>query len=187
MIIIHDYNPLWPAEFEQFRLSLIQILGQLALQIDHIGSTAVPGLAAKDVIDIQVTVAELRPEITNKLVAAGYQHLPHITHDHLPPGGDPRPERWAKLIFIQPEGGRRVNIHVRPAGNPNQQYPLLFRDYLRQHPNAAKAIETIKRQLAKYHPNDVEAYYDIKDPVYDLIWDAALEWENNRIGSTPKD
>jgi GrpB-like predicted nucleotidyltransferase (UPF0157 family) len=83
---------------------------------------------------------------------------------------------WAKFLFDQPAGQRRANIHVRIDGNPNQQYPLLFRDYLRAHPNSARTVELIKRQLAKYHADDIEAYYDIKDPVYDLIWDAAQEW-----------
>jgi len=69
-----------------------------------------------------------------------------------------------------------VNVHVRIEGNPNQRYPLLFRDYLRAHPNSARSIELIKREIVKRHAEDVEAYYDIKDPVYDLIWDAAQEW-----------
>ena len=77
---------------------------------------------------------------------------------------------------IQPQGRRRVNVHVRIEGNPNQRYPLLFRDYLRAHPNSARSIELIKREIVKRHAEDVEAYYDIKDPVYDLIWDAAQEW-----------
>ena len=63
MIIINDYNPAWPREFEAIRSSLLKILGSLAVRIDHIGSTSVPGLGAKDVIDIQVTVRELTPEI----------------------------------------------------------------------------------------------------------------------------
>ena len=94
----------------------------------------------------------------------------------MPLGEDDDPGLWAKFFFNQPSGQRRANIHVRVAGNPNQRYPLLFRDYLRAHPNSARTVELIKRQLARYHADDLEAYYDIKDPVYDLIWDAAQEW-----------
>ena len=94
----------------------------------------------------------------------------------MPLGEDDDPRLWAKFFFHQPSGQRHANIHVRAAGNPNQRYPLLFRDYLRAHPNSARTVELIKRQLARYHADDVEAYYDIKDPVYDLIWDAAQEW-----------
>jgi GrpB-like predicted nucleotidyltransferase (UPF0157 family) len=175
-IIIHDYNPAWPQEFETIRQSLQEILGEQALRIDHIGSTSVPGLGAKDVIDIQITVQALTPEVRQGLIEAGYVHREAITHDHVPLGEDDAPKLWAKFFFNQPAGQRRANIHVRAAGNPNQRYPLLFRDYLRGHPNSARTVELIKRQLAKYHADDVEAYYDIKDPVYDLIWDAAQEW-----------
>ncbi len=176
MITIHPYNPAWPQEFEAIRSELEQILSPLALRIDHIGSTSVPGLGAKDVIDIQVSVRRLGPEIRRRFVQAGYVCIETIDHDHVPLGEDPDPRLWEKLLFKEPEGRRRINVHVRIAGNPNQRYPLLFRDYLRAHPNSARTIELIKRQLARYHPEDVEAYYDIKDPVYDLIWDAAQDW-----------
>ncbi len=175
-IVIHAYHPQWPQEFENTRASLKEILGGLALRIDHIGSTSVPGLGAKDVIDIQITVQVLTPEVKGRLVEAGYEYRAVNVHDHVPLGEDDDPRLWAKFCFVQPAGQRRVNIHVRIAGNPNQRYPLLFRDYLRGHPNSARTVELIKRQLAKYHADDVEAYYDIKDPVYDLIWDAAQDW-----------
>lgn len=175
MIVIHDYNSNWPKEFESIRLNLSSVLEDLALRIDHIGSTSVPGLGAKDVIDIQITVGELLPKIIGKMVEAGYVQSEH-TRDHVPLGEDEYPKLWEKLLFTQQEGQRRANIHVRVKGNPNQKYPLLFRDYLRTHPKSARSIELIKREIAKRHADDVDAYYDIKDPVYDLIWDAALEW-----------
>jgi len=175
-IIIHTYNPIWPREFETIRSSLLEILGGLALRIDHIGSTSVPGLGAKDVIDVQITVQALTTTVRERLVEAGYQCRETITYDHVPLGQDEDPGLWAKFFFHPPSGQRRANIHVRAAGNPNQRYPLLFRDYLRAHPNSARTVERIKRQLAKYHADDIEAYYDIKDPVYDLIWDAAQDW-----------
>ncbi len=176
MIVIQPYNPEWTQEFESIRDSLAEILGSRALRIEHIGSTSVPGLGAKDVIDIQVTVQELSPKIIQKMVNAGYVHIGNITSDHVPLGEDPDPKLWEKLFFNQPQGQRRANIHVRVDGNPNQRYPLLFRDYLRAHPNSARSIELIKREIAKHHADDIETYYDIKDPVYDLIWDAALDW-----------
>ena len=176
MIVIKDYDPEWIQQFETIRSSLLDVLGPRALRIDHIGSTAVPGLGAKDVIDVQVTVKEITPKIIQKLVNAGYDHIGRITHDHVPAGENDEPDLWVKLLFNQPQGERRANIHVRVNGNPNQRYPLLFRDYLRAHPNSTKSIEIIKREIAKRHAEDLEAYYDIKDPVYDLIWDAALDW-----------
>jgi len=176
LIVIQSYKPEWTQEFESIRVVLQEVLEPRAIRIDHIGSTSVPGLGAKDVIDIQITVQELSPKIVQKMVNAGFEHIARITHDHVPLGEDDNPKLWEKLIFSQPQGQRRANIHVRVDGNPNQRYPLLFRDYLRAHPNSAKSIELIKREIAKRHADDVEAYYDIKDPVYDLIWDAALDW-----------
>jgi GrpB-like predicted nucleotidyltransferase (UPF0157 family) len=175
-IIIHDYNPIWPQEFETIRSSLAEILGPLALRIDHIGSTSVPGLGAKDVIDVQITVKKLTPEIRERLIAGGYQYWEPYKQDHVPAGEDDDPELWVKRFFYQPKGQRRANIHVRIDGNPNQHYALLFRDYLRAHPNAVRTIELIKREIAKRHADDMDAYYDIKDPVYDLIWEAAQNW-----------
>ena len=176
MIIISKYNPKWVEEFEEIQSSLREILGDLALRIDHIGSTSVPGLGAKDVIDIQITVKELNEQIKKRLVNIGYKYWETITHDHVPQGENDNPKLWEKFFFNQPELQRRANIHIRVDGNPNQMYPLLFRDYLRAHPNSAKSVELIKHEIAKRHANDLDAYYDIKDPVYDLIWYAALEW-----------
>ena len=102
----------------------------------------------------------------------------------MPLGEDEDPSLWAKFFFCEPKGHRRTNIHVRISGKPNQRYPLLFRDYLRTHPNSTRTIELIKRELAKRHGHDVDAYYAIKDPVYDLIWDAAQAWAR-QIGWTP--
>jgi GrpB-like predicted nucleotidyltransferase (UPF0157 family) len=183
MITIESYHPQWPEEFEVIRASLQELLGPLALRIDHIGSTSVPGLGAKDVIDIQVTVKALRPEIRDALIQAGY-HFYDYTHDHVPLGESEEPGLWQKFTFSQPPGQRRANVHVRVAGNLNQKYALLFRDYLRAHPNSRRSIELIKRELAKRHADDADAYYAIKDPVYDLVWDAALEWAD-RTGWKP--
>jgi len=185
MIMISKYNPKWAEEFESIKSSLQGILGDLALGIDHIGSTSVPGLGAKDIIDIQITVKELNDQIKQKLINAGYKNWGTITHDHVPQGENENLKLWEKFFFNQPEGQRPANIHVRVDGNPNQIYPLLFRDYLRAHPNSAKTIELIKKEIAKRHADDLEAYYDIKDPVYDLIWDAALEWSRYKEW-TPK-
>ena len=176
MIVIDEYQSRWPEEFARIREQLLDALGPLAQRIDHIGSTSVPGLGAKDIIDVQVTVRALTEVVHRKLVDSGYVHLPHITADHIPAGDDPDPALWKKLIFRERPGERRANIHVRVDGQSNQRYALLFRDYLRAHPQSARSIEIVKRELARRHADDADAYYDIKDPVYDLIWDAARAW-----------
>jgi len=176
MITIVPYNPAWPAEFRAIATGLRQVLGELALRIDHIGSTAVPGLPAKDIVDIQVTVQSLDPQIERRLALLGYRRLEHITQDHVPPDDMHSIDNWRKWLFKPPADSRRVNLHVRVAGRANQRYPLLFRDYLRAHAGVAQAYAQVKAALAKYHPDDIYAYCDIKDPVCDIIIGGAEAW-----------
>lgn len=183
-IKIVPYREEWPAEFGALGGRLRAALGDLAVRIDHIGSTAVPGLAAKDVLDVQVTVAALDgPDVLAPLVAIGATNT-RIEQDHQPPGQDlPVEELRKQLVAFKPPH-RRANIHVREAGRFNQQYPLLCRDFLRHSADAARAYEEIKLQLAKRFRDDVESYYDIKDPAFDLIMAGAREWAR-ATGWTP--
>ena len=94
MIAIAPYDPRWVDDFQRLAAALREALGERALRIDHIGSTSVPGLAAKDVIDIQVTVADLGDaEHARRLLAAGFA-LQRPTEDHVPPGADADPAGW---------------------------------------------------------------------------------------------
>ena len=172
---IFPYQTSWPAEFRQIATIIRQALGALALRIDHIGSTSVPGMAAKDVIDLQITVAALDDQVISAMVALGYTHPDGIWKDHCPPTMGELESDWAKLFFHAPPGQRRTHIHVRVAGRPNQRYPLLFRDYLRTHAATAAAYAELKRRLA-IHLADAEMYPAVKDPAVDLIYFAAEEW-----------
>ena len=126
-------------------------LGDTVSRIDHIGSTFVPGLASKDVIDTQVSVerdADL-DGVARELEAAGWNTpRPIINIDHQVPGSPEDERARRKRFFKQPPGSRHVNLHVRVIGRANQRYPLLFRDYLRAHPESAPAYATLKRDLA---------------------------------------
>lgn len=185
-IVIVPYDCRWPEEFRRTETALHEALGSLALRIDHIGSTAVPGLAAKDIIDVQITVAALDAgAIATALAPLGYTLLEYITGDHMPPGRTDPPEEWRKLMFRPPAEQRRTNLHVRQAGRANQRYALLFRDYLRADPAAAAAYAQVKTALARLHPEDLDAYYDVKDPVCDLIMGAAVRWAAVRDSSGP--
>jgi GrpB-like predicted nucleotidyltransferase (UPF0157 family) len=105
--------------------------------------------------------------------------------DHVPPSGPFEKEQWQKRLFRPPVGHRPTNLHVRIIGAANQRYALLFRDYLRAHPHAAATYAQVKEQLAKYHANDAEAYYDVKDPVCDLIMQAAEMWAEKTNWTLP--
>ena len=177
LIVIAPYDPQWPLEFRHLGTPLHAALGDLALRIDHIGSTAVPDLSAKDVIDVQITVATLdKRALVAAISALGYRFWDDITGDHLPPGRTDAPEEWSKLYFSAPPGQRRTNLHIRQAGRANQRYALLFRDYLRADPNVTRAYAQVKEALARLHPDDFDGYYDIKDPVCDIIMAAAELW-----------
>ncbi len=176
IIEIVPYNEKWPREFAEIARPLRVALGEVALRIDHIGSTSVPGLAAKDVIDMQVTVRDFDVPLEALLSSPGYIRRLDIIGDHLPPQVSGPASEWEKRYFQPPEGQRSSHLHVRAHGWANQRYALLFRDYLRTHPVTAGAYAEIKRALARYHPADMDAYYDIKDPVCDVIWSAAEEW-----------
>lgn len=181
MIVIEPYQASWADEFIEIESTLQQAMGGLALRIDHIGSTSVPGLCAKDVIDVQVAVEGLSDEVREVIVDLGFQHLPHITGDHIPLNSAYQsPDDWQKLFFRGPKGKRRINCHVRLRGKANHRYAILFRDYLRTFPEVAAVYGKIKKTVAQNH-KDEDTYYKIKDPVTDLILAAADQWAE-RIG-----
>jgi GrpB-like predicted nucleotidyltransferase (UPF0157 family) len=178
MITIVPYDASWPEAFVAIAQPLRTVLGELALRIDHIGSTSVPGLAAKDIIDVQVTVKDFMctPQLETALGSLGYTLVPEITSDHLPPHYQGPDTDWEKRYFRPSANQRPTHLHIRALGRPNQRYPILFRDYLRAHPIATAAYAQIKINLSQRHPDDVDFYYDIKDPLCDIIIDAAEDW-----------
>lgn len=176
---IVPYQERWPQEFGAIGQALRGALGDLALRIDHIGSTSVPGLVAKDLIDIQITVANLLPvePLDVALATIGFTRRVEVTSDHRPPGDTTSPDTaWAKYLCKPPDGHRLTNVHIRVEGAANQRYALLFRDYLRAHPASAAAYGETKRRLAHYLTDNRTAYVTIKDPVCDLIALAAEAW-----------
>jgi GrpB-like predicted nucleotidyltransferase (UPF0157 family) len=173
-LVIVDHDPSWPARFRAIAQRLRDRLGSDAERIDHIGSTAVPGLAAKDIIDIQITVVDLDaadawPE---RLVDGIVRRQRGTAGDHAP-AGNANPEDWAKHYWSD---GGRVHVHVRELGRANQRYALLFRDYLRADPPTAASYGQLKRALAAAADGDWDHYYAVKDPACDLIMAAAEEW-----------
>jgi GrpB-like predicted nucleotidyltransferase (UPF0157 family) len=183
-IVIRPYSVEWPGEFARVEETLQGALGDIAQRIDHIGSTSVPGLAAKDIIDVQVSVRDLAdPRLIPAFERLGATTT-DITSDHVPRGGQSKPSAWEKRYFRSPASWRPTHLHVRETGRANTRYALLFRDYLRLSAAAAAAYAQIKVALSQLHPNDVDAYYAVKDPVCDLIMDAAEQWANDQ-GWTP--
>lgn len=172
VIRIVDFDPAWHVRFAELGVQLRAGLGDVALRIDHIGSTSVPGLAAKPVIDIQISVAGLEPAdpFRDPLVSLGYVYRAN------------NPER-TKRYFREPPGEARTHVHVRRAGSFSEQFPLLFRDYLRVDPVAAAEYAAVKRRLAADFPHDGLAYTNAKAAfVWQLIhraddWAQDTGWE----------
>lgn len=173
-------DPEWPARFLELGRDVRRELGETALAIHHIGSTAVQGLPAKDVVDLQVTVRDLEASIAEPLARLGYRDRNEVRRDHVPPGMTLPPEELAKRYFDLRTP--KVHLHVRVAGRFNARYALLCRDYLRAHSLAASAYAEIKRALAERFPEDADSYYAVKDPVFDLLmvgaeaWAATTDW-----------
>ncbi len=162
----------WTSDFRDLKATLQRAL-PAGSYLHHIGSTAVPGLAAKDIIDIQVTVRDLARIEETVMRHEGFELCP-VTRDHCPPTVDLPDTELHKLFFKSLSWP--ANIHVREKGRFNQRYPLLCRDFLRAHPVAAYAYAQIKQRLADRFPADINAYYEIKDPVFDIIMDGACDW-----------
>ncbi len=170
-----SYNPNWVFEYQQLAAELQELVGARCLRMDHIGSTAVVGLAAKDVIDVQITVANLASETVSTILAqAGYQPVPDLQDSLV--GVHQGSVELKKAFLCERKSARRANIHVREAGRLNQRYALLFRDYLRSNAAVRAAYQQIKLELAQRFPNDTQAYYAIKDPYMDTVFAAAELW-----------
>jgi GrpB-like predicted nucleotidyltransferase (UPF0157 family) len=162
---IVPYDPSWPAQFQEEMAILRRALGTwLVGAIEHIGSTAILGLAAKPVIDIMAgvqTLEDSRPAIA-AATELGYCYTPYQAAF----------EHW----FCKPSPAFRTHhLHLIPVGTPQWLRPIAFRDYLRAHANVLGEYEALKRRLALEHHLDREAYTQAKRPFIDRITDMALE------------
>lgn len=177
-VVIVDYDPEWPARASTLIDQLSGDLGESARRVEHIGSTAIPGMAAKDVLDIQVSVDELdlaAREFDEPLRSLGFERAPH-EHDHVPAGSSDDPELWRKRSWSRRGSAvDDVNLHVRIVGSPNERLALLFRDWLRTHPASIPAYAAFKRALAAA-VRDSADYSEVKDPVVDLVIAIAETW-----------
>lgn len=151
--VVIGYNSKWQQAFQKEAEVLYSVLGSDALQIEHIGSTAVPGLAGKPTLDVLVVVSTLSvtEKHLSKMIAAGYKDL----GEYVLPG--------TRLFVREKDGKRLVNTHFFPEGHPHINEMLSVRDHLRSHPEEVKAYGELKQALAKQYPDDYGAYRKKKD------------------------
>ena len=186
-VILSDWRPEWVTDFAVLAERIEAALGVLVLRIDHIGSTSVPELPAKDIIDAQVIVDRLdRLSIIGALANAGFTQKDASWHlrDHIPAGWAGDPEKWAKLVFATPPDERDGNVHIRVAGSPNERYALLFRDFLSADEMARVAWGRFKVELAGATEN-LTGYGTVKDPATDVLIGLAERWAADTAWSVP--
>jgi GrpB-like predicted nucleotidyltransferase (UPF0157 family) len=165
---ISSYDPRWPLEFEAERDRIAQRIGRIASRIDHNGSTAVPGLDAKPVIDIQISVRQLQPIrcYAEPLATLGYVHVPHADDAFCP-------------FFHHPkEWPHTHHVPVVKSGGQEERRTLAFRDFLREHSNIATEYVALKKRLAALtDATDAlsrEAYASTKSEFIERIVQTAL-------------
>ncbi len=153
-------------------------------RVDHIGSTAIPGLPAKDVIDLQLTVPDLSEadRLAPRLTAAGFPAAAGFEQD-TPHGGNPDPAddaapRWVKRLHGNADPGRSLNLHVRVRETPNWRWALLFRDWLVADPDVAAEYLRVKHGAAESHSADgtTDGYAIAKEPWMDSVYQRGLAW-----------
>jgi GrpB-like predicted nucleotidyltransferase (UPF0157 family) len=172
-VVIVPYDPEWPVLFSQLGAALRKALGDIALRIDHIGATSIPGLDAKPIIDIQISVRAFEPLDAFRLPIEGLGFVFRADNPDL-----------TKRYFRETPGERRTHIHVRRAGSWAEQFALLFRDYMRAHDEDAKHCAELKYRLAEQYAEDRRGYTDAKAPFTWEIMAEATQW-SQEIGWQP--
>ena len=163
-VVIEDYDPRWPRLFEMLRARIGVVLDSLAISIEHVGSAAVPGLAAKPIIDIDVLIrsaADL-PLVIRKLADLGYEHRGDL-------GVSGREVFRAEPDIVQ------HHLYVCPSGSREYERHIMFRNYLRAHGADATAYGVLKRDLANKFHNDREGYNQAKSEFVQRILQRTLE------------
>ena len=180
-------DPEWPAAAARQAARIQRAAGRLAVRVDHIGSTAVADLPAKDVLDLQLVVSEFDDiaAVAPELAAAGYV-LVHGAAADEPHGASGRPAEWRKAFHANADPGRAVNLHVRSAAGPAWRWALLFRDWLRADPVARADYRDLKERLAAVHAADGNSmgYATAKEPWWRAAAPRAEAWAE-ATGWTP--
>ncbi|MEV0084192.1 dephospho-CoA kinase [Saccharopolyspora sp. NPDC050642] len=174
-----DPDPEWPRQARRLIARIERAAGDKAVRVDHVGSTSVSGLPAKDIIDLQLTVRSLADAdaLAGPLGEAGFPVLPDILGD-TPHTFAPDPALWEKRIHASADPGRYANLHVRVDGTPGQRVALLFPAWLRADEAARDEYLALKRKVAAEHAADPDhgAYADAKEPWFAEALPRAWQW-----------
>ncbi|MBQ8087639.1 MAG: GrpB family protein [Clostridia bacterium] len=160
-IVVLPYDEQWRQDFLKIKAELTNALGQLAIRIEHIGSTSVQGLSAKPIIDIDVVIKDYSvwENVISDLGEIGYQHQGNL-------GIDGR----EAFKYDGKEHLQKHHLYVCPEDSLELKRHIAFRDYLRSHPDAVREYSLIKEQGAKKYPTDIERYIEYKSPFIKKIY-----------------
>ena len=174
-VYLQPYDSRWPDEFARESLAVARALGSILTAIHHIGSTAIPGIRAKPIIDMLAVSADisLLDESPSPLEALGYEALCEF--------GIPGRRYFRKDSSA---AVRTHQIHAFQTGSPQISRHLAFRDYLRAHSDAARDYDALKQRLAESYPNDISSYTDGKDSFIQDIDTRAASWLSTRANGT---
>lgn len=191
--VVVDYEPSWPVRAQQLldevRRALTPLARSSSFGYEHIGSTAVPGLAAKPIIDLQVQMPSLPPldELAELLAPTGFLPVqgarpdsPGVYRDTPRPGDPTDAALYEKRLFHDPE--RAAILHIRRADSPFAQFVVLFRDWLRNNRDQANAYQETKRRLARQHAGDpdYDDYTRSKSAFLDETNDEMRAWSRTQ-------
>ncbi len=170
-VIVKDHDPAWEAEYERESARLVAVLGDNVLACHHIGSTAIPTIGAKPVIDILLVVSslDLLDARNETMIGLGY----------LPKG-----ENGIAGRRYYRKGSDELHthhVHAFAKGHPDIARHLAFRDYMRTHPKAAREYDRLKRELAARYPLDIGSYIDGKDAFIKEIDRQAAAWRKSTL------
>ncbi|MBS1953292.1 MAG: GrpB family protein [Cyanobacteria bacterium SZAS-4] len=171
VIVVVPHNPNWAAAYEREATALIEIFGDALIDVHHIGSTSIPNIYAKPIIDVLVETSDLNA-IDSKspaMTARGYEAMGEFGL----PG-----RRYFRRDDAQ--GVRTHHVHVFEKGSKSAVRHLAFRDYMIAHPESAQLYCALKRELAPRCGTDMEKYMDGKDPFIKETEVVALEWYHSR-------
>jgi GrpB-like predicted nucleotidyltransferase (UPF0157 family) len=158
-VVVVDYDPKWPVVFEELRARTWPAVQDVALSIEHVGSTSVPGLAAKPIIDISIVVPsrDVLPAAIRRLTSLGYVHQGELGVE-------------GREAFKAPADLPVHNMYVCPAGSLGLINQIAVRDHLRRHPESAAAYARLKKALAEKFPADIDSYVEGKtDLVLEIL------------------
>lgn len=160
-VLVTAYDPQWPEDFEGIRLELQAVLEKIALAIEHVGSTAVPGMSAKPIIDIDVVIRDYSvfPEVVSRLEAVGYRYEGDL--------GIPGREAFC---YEGKNHLQKHHLYVCPSDSRELHRHITFRNFLRTHPEEAAAYSAVKEKAARLNPNGIEDYIRFKSPCIEGIY-----------------